>query len=188
MGGPGDNAWIAYAQANGAWFYNALNGDICYRNTTGRLLLGCMTVQASVIYDTKGLYHSLPVIKASVIASTATSGNVGITADQMIGGYFVDGATQTAAYTFTTDTAANILAALPSLEVGNTFTFRYFNNDQSVTGYTATLAAGTGVTINSVLPNPAIPKGGWADYLVTCTDNTSGSAAFTVTPVGGTGI
>lgn len=39
-GGPGANPWLAYASFNGAWFTDAVIGDIAYRNTSGKLLFG----------------------------------------------------------------------------------------------------------------------------------------------------
>jgi len=39
-GGIGVNAWVAYAGVAQQWFSNSSAGDICYRNTGGRLLFG----------------------------------------------------------------------------------------------------------------------------------------------------
>jgi len=39
-GGAGANAWIGYAGKDGHWFTNSMAGDICYRNSNGRLLFG----------------------------------------------------------------------------------------------------------------------------------------------------
>ena len=117
--------------------------------------------------------------------STSTAGNITLTAAQIDGGYFADSATQTAAFTFTTDTAANILAKMTPTIVGGSRLFRFINNDQSATCFAATLAVGTGVTLGTALPNPSVPKGAYMEYLFTCTNNYPGSVAFTVTPVGG---
>ena len=120
----------------------------------------------------------------SAVNSATTAGAVTITAAQLAAGYFVDGATQTAAFTLTTDTAPNILAAMPNAAVGTSFKFRVVNNDQSSTGYAGTLAAGAGVTVeNSPLANPAIAPGGYVDYLGIFTDVTSGSVALSVYPL-----
>ena len=119
------------------------------------------------------------------VSSTSTAGDITITAAQIDSGYFADSATQTAAFTFTTDTAANILAQMTPAMVGGSRLFRFINNDQSATGFAATLAVGTGVTLGTALPNPSVPKGAYMDYLFTCTNNYPGSVAFTVTPVGG---
>jgi len=118
------------------------------------------------------------------ISSTTTAGAITATASQLAGQYLADGATQTAAFTATTDTAANILAAMPNAVVGTAFKWRFINNDQSATGYAGTLAGGTGVTVGTILPNPAVPKGGYADYVFTFT--AIGSApTLTVEAVGG---
>ena len=92
--------------------------------------------------------------------------------------------TLAAAFTVTTDTAANILAAMPNAAVGTSFEFRFINNDQSSTGYAGTLAGGTGVTVGTVLPNPAVPKGGYEDYVFTFTAIGS-TPTLTVEAVGG---
>lgn len=39
-GGIGANAWIGYAGVNNQWFTGSLVGDICYRNSNGKLLFG----------------------------------------------------------------------------------------------------------------------------------------------------
>ena len=118
------------------------------------------------------------------VSSTAASGSITATATQLVGGYLADGATQVAAFTVTTDTAANILAQMPNATIGTSFKFRFINNDQSATGYAGTLAGGTGVTIGTVLPNPAVPKGGYEDYVFTFTA-VGATAALTVEAVGG---
>ena len=53
-GGAGANAWIAYAQGNGNWFNNALAGDIAYRNTTGRILIGTNATTSTLLLDAAG--------------------------------------------------------------------------------------------------------------------------------------
>lgn len=121
-------------------------------------------------------------LNVQTLDASTTAGAITIAAAQMLANYFVDGATQTAAFTITTDTAANIYAAAPGL-VGSSFVFRIFNNDQSTTGYAATLAAGTGVTIGTTLPNPPVPKGSWCDYLAIYT-SVGASPAITVNAVG----
>ncbi len=131
-------------------------------------------------------YSTIPVSSFNKsVGSSTTAGALTLTAAQLLAGYFVDGATQTAAFTLTTDAAANILAAFPTAAVGSSFKLRLINNDQSTTGYAATLAGGTGVTIQTTpLANPAIPKGGFADFLFVFTDVTSGAAALSVYAVG----
>ena len=121
-------------------------------------------------------------LNMQTLDASTTAGAITIAAAQMLANYFVDGATQTAAFTITTDTAANIYAAAPGL-VGSSFVFRIFNNDQSTTGYAATLAAGTGVTIGTTLPNPPVPKGSWCDYLAIYI-SVGASPAITINAVG----
>ena len=118
------------------------------------------------------------------IASTTRAGAITVTAAQLWGRYFSDGATQAAAFTVTTDTAANILAAVPNAVVGTSLTWRFINNDQSSTGYAGTLAGGTGVTVGTILPNPAVPRGGYEDYVFTFT-GVGSTPAITVNAVGG---
>jgi len=118
------------------------------------------------------------------LSSTTTSGAITATAAQLAGQYLADGATQTAAFTVTTDTAVNILAAMPNAVVGTSFKWRFINNDQSATGYAGTLAGGTGVTVGTILPNPGVPKGGYEDYVFTFTAIGS-TPTLTVEAVGG---
>jgi hypothetical protein len=87
----------------------------------------------------------------------------------------------TANFTDTTDTAANIVAAVPSPAAGDaiaglTWTVRYINN----TAYTATWAAGTGVTMD---PNNTMSPGTFRDFMVQIT--ATSPAAVSVVSVGG---
>ncbi|MHB1023679.1 MAG: hypothetical protein ACYC0Z_14905 [Acidobacteriaceae bacterium] len=121
------------------------------------------------------------------ISSTTTAGAITATAAQLAGQYLANGATQTAAFTVTTDTAVNILAAMPNAVVGTAFKFRLINNDQSATGYAGTLAGGTGVTVGTILPNPAVGQGNWEDYIFTFTAVGS-TPTLTVEAVGGSSL
>lgn len=67
----------------------------------------------------------------------------------------------TSAFTDTTDTAVNIIAAWPNAAVGESWEWVYYNN----TGFKATLAAGVGVTLSGT--GAVVPAGCWARYLVT---------------------
>jgi hypothetical protein len=138
------------------------------------------SLQSSYSDGTQAPYFQAALTAASV-GNTSTAGAYTISAASLASLYFVDNATQTAAATLTTDTAANLWAAFGAgPAVGASFTFRIFNDDQSATGYPITLAGGTGVTIGTTLPNPAIAKGAWADFLFTFT----GSSAVTVRYIG----
>lgn len=73
------------------------------------------------------------------------------------------GAQSGAAFTDTTDTAANIIAAQPNVHVGSSWEWTYTNNTNAV----ATLQGGAGVTISG--GTIVLPNGGYARYLVTYT-------------------
>ena len=68
----------------------------------------------------------------------------------------------TAAFTDTTDTAANVQAAWLLAGTGNSFVFTY----QNTTAFAATLAGGTGVTLSG---NLIVPANTWARFLVVWT-------------------
>lgn len=77
-----------------------------------------------------------------------------------------------AAFTDTTDTAANIIALLPASDgIGTAFQYTYVNNTNAI----ATLTGGMGVTVSGIT---AVPANSWARYIVTYT------AAATITMVG----
>lgn len=82
------------------------------------------------------------------------------------------------AFTDTTDTAANIIAAIPNAPTGESFEYTYYNN----TGYPATLAAGASVTLSG-LDSAEIPAGTWARFLVTVTAPTTVTMAGIATGV-----
>lgn len=114
-------------------------------------------------------------ITLSAPSSTALStvGAATITAAGISGGFTTRSGTQTAAFTDTTDTAANIIAAQPGLvnKIGSAFLYTYINN----TIWPATIAGGTGVTVSSIIKAPANSS---VRYLLTYT------AANTITMVG----
>ena len=170
--------------ASGATNFICNDNFVLYNINPGILFGGVLT-QTEILKNNIGSPNP-PVGQSSniIVSSTTTAGSITATASQLVGGYLADGATQTAAFTVTTDTAANILAAMPNAAVGTSFEFRFINNDQSSTGYAGTLAGGTGVTIGTVLPNPAVPKGGYEDYVFTFTAIGS-TPALTVEAVGG---
>jgi hypothetical protein len=76
------------------------------------------------------------------IITNASAGNQTITIPQVLAGVALfTGAAGAVAYT--TPTAADIIAALPELDIGDTYTFRLCNT----AAQTATITAGTGVTL-----------------------------------------
>jgi len=203
-GGVGVDAWLAYCSIANNWFAGSAVGDIAIRNTTGRILFGNSAAPFAVALSGGYLSVTYNAISATgvvnlgqadsryqrsnlAVSSTATAGAITITAAQLAGGYFVDGGTQTAPFSVTTDTAANILAAMPNAAVGTAFKWRFINNDQGTGGATnvMTLVGGTGVAVdNTILPNPTLQKGQLGMYLFVFTDVTVGSEALTVYPVG----
>ena len=109
---------------------------------------------------------------APVSTVLATNGAGTITAAG-IAGSITTRTTVAAAFTDTTDTAANIIAAAANLvgKVGASFVYTYQNSSTA----SATLTGGTGVTVSGITNVPANMS---AEYLVTYT------AAATITMVG----
>lgn len=114
----------------------------------------------------------LVTVPATTVLNTV--GNGTITAAGIISGFTARGGAQSgAAFTDTTDTAANIIAAQPGLvnKIGTAFLYTYVNQ----TNASATITGGVGVTV-SVLT--VVPLNSWVQYLITYT------AAGTLTMVG----
>lgn len=104
-------------------------------------------LSAGPIPLTRGDFIALMQGIGAQFAPVSTVGNGVVSAAALMAG-FITRTGATAAFTDTTDNAANILAALaPNLnavpEYGQTFPVEYAN----LTAYTATIAAGTGVTM-----------------------------------------
>lgn len=77
----------------------------------------------------------------------STDANSTITSAMILGGLYTRSGTNTSR-TDTTDTAANILAAMPDMDIGDTYMFMVAN----LTGTNAvTIAGGTGVTASGNL-------------------------------------
>ena len=94
-----------------------------------------------------------------------------LTAAQMVGdGLFT--ITPSAARALTTDTAANIVAALPGAQVGGWFDFTIVCE----AAYAATLTAGSGVTVTGV----AAANNNSASFRVVLTNVTGGTEAVTI--------
>ncbi len=75
-GGIGSNVWMGYASVSGDWFTNSVAGDICFRNTTGKLLFGDATGNASVIINNNlvGINTTTPARELDVVGSVSISG------------------------------------------------------------------------------------------------------------------
>ena len=97
-----------------------------------------------------------------------------LTAAQMVNGQ-IDLTTQSSGSTVTTDTAANIVALIPNLQVGSSFDFTIRN---IWTGSNwATLAGGTGVTFSGA---NIVPNGTSQTFKGIVTNATAGSYAITL--------
>lgn len=77
----------------------------------------------------------------------------------------------TAAATATTDTAANIIAAIPNRYPGQTYRLRVINSSSGAFAWT--IAGGTGVTVNGTA---TVAQNTWREFIVTV-----GSTLSTVT-------
>ncbi len=173
----------------GAGAYNTCIGSAAYLNGTsgysyvnafgynatptasGQTVIGSTSTTSNVQFGGEIIRKNLPNVLTA-------AGNLTLT-DMSHAPTIIDGATQTAAFTLTTDTAANLFAAAGNPPADFGYSFRVINNDQSTTGYAATVALGTGVVAGNT-PNNAIPKGGFADFVLTFTSST----AATLTRVG----
>jgi len=116
-------------------------------------------------------------LNLNAVAAVAlnTVGAATISAAGIVGGLTLRGGTQTAVFTDTTDTAANIVAALAPVKpaLGYSWVYRYVNNGV----FAATLAAGTGVTVTGAT---VVPANSWIEYLVTVT----GASALSMQAIG----
>lgn len=114
---------------------------------TGAVIVG----GTSTGYVVLGRGSASAIIESGAKAALG-SGNVTATAAQLIGGY-VTGAQN--ANTMTTDTAANIDAAIPGVATGDTFMCAYFNSGAG----NGTITGGTGVTVrgtSAVIPTSGV--------------------------------
>jgi len=166
MGAGGYNTCIggsAYAAGTAGYSYVNAFGYNATPTASYQTVIGYTGTTSNVQFGGEIILKNLPNVLTTAGALTLT--------DMSHAPTVIDSATQTAAFTLTTDTAANLFAAAGNPPVNFGYSFRVINNDQSATGYAATVAAGTGVTIGST-PNNAIPKGGFADFVLTFTSST----------------
>ena len=122
-----------------------------------------------VIYDgqqQRKLQQGDTLLQGQFDAANATVGASTILAAMIASGFLNRTGVAGAGFNDTTDTAANILAALVNqnnngVQPGTSFLFRYKNNG---TTQTATLVGGTGVTLVGTM---TIANNAWRDFLVT---------------------
>lgn len=130
---------------------------------------------------TTGAIAALAATEATPTVETviSTVGNGTLTAAALVGGQ-INRSGPTSAFTDTTDTAANVIAALPGFAVGIQF-YVVFKN---ATIYPQTIAAGAGVTLPGTVLVPGLSE---SNYFVTL-GGTSGSPTVSFTHVGTTPI
>lgn len=129
---------------------------------------------AQTIADIAGLQDALDnanAASARAVTALTTVGAGTITAAGIFGGYTARSG-PTAAFTDTTDTAANIVALFTTLTVNDSFEYVYQNN----TAFQATIAGGTGVTPSG---QTVVQGNSWVRYLMTYT----GTNTFTMVAV-----
>jgi hypothetical protein len=112
------------------------------------------------------------------VTAIATN-NPTATAAQMVNG-ILQLSGQTAAQSVTTDTATNIVAAIPNAQIGQTFEL-IVQNGHTSTG-TATIVAGTGVTVTNTYATAAQPITTTRSYRGVITN--VATPAVTIYPVG----
>lgn len=74
-GGPGANAWIAYAQGAGNYFTDAAAGDIAYRNQGGRLLFGVTAGLSNMMISGSNIQIGQAATDATAVLLTLDSYN-----------------------------------------------------------------------------------------------------------------
>lgn len=176
---PVGTSWIVYIKNTVAFAQTLAGGSgvtlsgqtIIPPNSVGIFLLTYSA--ATPAFTMRGISVER-LTSAPLLAATAlnTVGAGTITGAGIAGGVTSRGGAQSnTAFTDTTDTADNIIAALPNANIGQSFLYFY----QNTTDANATIAGGTGVTPSVIT---VVPGKCTAVYLVTYT------AASTITMVG----
>lgn len=121
-------------------------------NSTGTFLVTLTSSSAATMIGLMAPPLSAAPVKSIVAISTAGAGT--LTAAAVVGGV-VNRTGSSAAFTDTIDTAANIIAALPSVSTGYGFTFEY----QNKVAFPATIATAAGVTLAGLVVVPPLSVG-----------------------------
>lgn len=130
---------------------------------------------SSVNITTGQVTGSSPSLPSTTISDvTATSGTT-YTAAEMLGGVIYRTG-PTSAFSDTTATAENIIAAIPGYQVGTTFNLRIVNADSEEE--TLTLDAGSGVTLPSSA-SKTISQGNWTSYSCVITSSSAITCYYT---------
>jgi len=112
-----------------------------------------------------------------VVTTDTTDGAGTHTAAEMLGKMIIRSGMTAGAKEDDTDTAANIVAAIPNCQVGDGFTFYIHNTDDD---QDLTLDGGTGVTISPNDPSNAIGEGETGTFMAVVTNVTESSEAVTI--------
>lgn len=150
---------------------------------TGNVVVPPLSVATYLVTITNGTAVAISHVQTSLLttrlplASTnlTTVGSGTITGAGIAGGV-TNRTGSTSAFTDTTDTAVNIIAAIPNAAIGSSFEYTYYNN----TGSPATLAAGVGVTLSGE-DAVYIPAVSWVKFLVTM----NGASTITMQGIAG---
>lgn len=159
----------AFAETLSAGSGVTLTGNtIVNPNSAATYLTTITSSSASTMYfvEEAPLYINTP----EVVTALTTVGAGTITGAGIAGGV-TSRTGSTGAFTDTTDTAANIIAAQPNARIGQSWEYTYRNNTLGA----ATITGGSGVTVSGIT---VVPVGVVAKFLVTYT------AAATITMVG----
>ena len=137
-------------------------------NSVGTYLVTITSATAVAIAHVETGPRTTKVLEVVTALSTVGAGTITAAG---IAGSVTNRTGSTSAFTDTTDTADNIIAAQPNVHIGDSWEYTYNNN----TVAPATLTGGTGVTVSGIT---TVGAGKSARYLVTYT------AASTITMVG----
>ena len=128
---------LFFASANNSFSYNLWKSS----SGTGTKIqntAGPITIDPTNILKVAGT----AITTAPTATNSANASGQTISAANLIGGLY-SAVSRGAGQTDTTDTAANIVAAIPDCAIGDTFEFMFIN----VSSNSVTLASGTGVTL-----------------------------------------
>jgi len=157
--------WSSAKPANGTFGYSP---GCTWRNLTGAagsaFYVNVGTKTSSVWVELTGP-SSTNLARAQINTAVSTVGAATLSAAAIVGG-LISRTGSTAAFTDTTDTLANIVAAMPNATIGQSWVLTIVN----YTAFAETLAGGTNVTFSGPLVVPGLT---WSDYLVTYVSATS---------------
>jgi hypothetical protein len=119
------------------------------------------------------------VVQKFTVTTDNTDGVDTYTAAQLLGRIIRRGTGDeiTAARIDVTDTAANIVAAIPKCQVGSGFDFYVLNEDST---HTIQVSGGVGVTMSPNAPSTAIPANSVGHFAAVVTNATASSEAVTI--------